>query len=100
MDIREDSEEDFDLPLFFLLSWEDIWLSEILPMLTLEDLFRLRAVCKAAHQLVKIHFARLKKLDITNKRTFTLEAYQVYLSYGLIWSFIILASFSDCNVRR
>ena len=73
--------EDLYLPMFFTLSWEDIWLAEILPMLSLEDLFRLRSVCKAAYQLIQIHFARLKKLDITNKRLFTQEAYRVSISF-------------------
>jgi len=65
-----------DLPMIFTLSWEDIWLPEILSMLSLEDLFRLRGVCKASYQLINVYFARIKKLDITNKRTFTLEGYQ------------------------
>ncbi len=68
-----------ELPLIFNLSWEDIWLAEILPMLTLEDLFRLRGSCQTAYQLVNIYFSQIKKLDITNRRTFNLESYQVQM---------------------
>ena len=74
---EEENFDDIDIPMIFKLSWEDIWLAEILPMLALEDHFRLRSVCKAAYHLVQIHFDRLKKLDVTNKRNFTLDAYHV-----------------------
>lgn len=72
-----ESSEQIILPLILNLSWEDIWLSEILDLLTLEDLFRFRATCKAAYQLVNLHFNRIKRLDVTNKRTFTLDSYQI-----------------------
>ena len=61
----------------FLLSWEDIWLVEILPKLNLEDLFRFRGTCKQAYELVNIYFSRLKKVDLTDKRSFNLEHYKV-----------------------
>ena len=80
-----------DLPLIFTLSWEDIWLPEILSMLNLEDLFRLRGVCKASYQLVNIYFSTIKKLDITNKRNFTLEAYQIVVGNGSNLRHLILS---------
>ena len=61
----------------FLLSWEDIWLVEILPKLNLEDLFRFRGTCKQAYELVNIYFSRLKKIDLTDKRSFNIEHYKV-----------------------
>ena len=65
----------------FLLSWEDIWLVEILPKLNLEDLFRFRGTCKTAYELVNIYFSRLKKVDLTDKRSFNLEHYKVCVNF-------------------
>ena len=86
-----EAEENFQeiiTPLIFQLSWEDIWLAEILPKLDLEDLFRLRGVCKVAYELVSLRFSRLKKVDLTDKRSFNLEHYKVQNSVrNLIVSF-------------
>jgi len=64
----------------FQVSWEDIWLAEILKYLEMEDLFRFRGVCKASYELVNIHFSRLKRLDLTERRNFNLEQYEVRLN--------------------
>merc|ERR1711971_1449649 len=71
-----------DLPMIFTLSWEDIWMPDILPLLNLEELFRLRGACKASYQLVNTYFSTIKKFDITNKRNFTLLAYQIVVGNG------------------
>ena len=81
MEVCTDENDSPELAPVFQLSWEYIWLAEIFPYLDLEDSFRLRATCKAAYILVNNHFASLKKLDIENKRTFTLEAFQVSLCF-------------------
>ena len=77
MEVCTDDNYSTELAPLFQLSWEYIWLAEILPYLELEDNFRLRATCKAGYILVNNHFASLKRLDIENKRNFTLEAFQV-----------------------
>ena len=84
MEVCEDATSEADnleLAPVFQLSWEYIWIAEILPYLELEDQFRLRATCKAAYVLVNNHFATLKRLDIENKRNFSLEAFQVSLNF-------------------
>ena len=75
--LDDDNALNFELPQILRMSWEDIWLAEIIPRLDLEDLFKFRGVCRASYELVTIFFTRIRRLDITNKRTFTLEAYQV-----------------------
>ena len=88
MDEAEENFQEIITPLIFQLSWEDIWLAEILPKLELEDLFRLRGVCKIAYELVSLRFSRLKKVDLTDKRSFNLEHYKVQNSLrNLIVSF-------------
>ena len=79
-----EADNDYELAPVFQLSWEYIWLAEILPYLELEDQFRLRATCKAAHVLVNNHFASLKRLNIENKRNFSLEAFQVSLIFRFL----------------
>ena len=54
----EEFQEYSALPMIFTLSWDDIWLPEILSMLSLEDLFRLRGSCKPAYQLVNTFFTQ------------------------------------------
>ena len=73
----------------FQVSWEDIWLAEILKYLELEDLFRFRGVCKASYELVNIHFSRLKRLDLTERRNFNLEQYEVRLNYLLVYKILL-----------
>jgi len=87
----EEFQEYSALPMIFTLSWDDIWLPEILSMLSLEDLFRLRGSCKPAYQLVNTFFTQIKKLDLTNKRTFTLEAYQIVVGNGYNLRHLILS---------
>ena len=55
---KEEFQEYSALPMIFTLSWDDIWLPEILSMLSLEDLFRLRGSCKPAYQLVNTFFTQ------------------------------------------
>ena len=81
MEVCIDDNDSTELAPLFQLSWEYIWLAEILPYLELEDNFRLRATCKAGYILVNNHFASLRRLDIENKRNFTLEAFQVNLVF-------------------
>ena len=81
MEVCIDDKDSTELAPLFQLSWEYIWLAEILPYLELEDNFRLRATCKAGYILVNNHFASLRRLDIENKRNFTLEAFQVSLVF-------------------
>merc|ERR1719433_2020108 len=75
----------------FLLSWEDIWLVEILPKLNLEDLFRFRGTCKTAYELVNIYFSRLKKVDLTDKRSFNLEHYKIVVYNGHSLKYLVLS---------
>ncbi len=59
------------------LSWDDILFSTVLPMLSAEDLFRLRAVSRGCHALVTEYFSRQRKLDISAKRSISVEAITV-----------------------
>jgi hypothetical protein len=59
------------------LSWEDLLFATLLPMLSVEDVFRLRAVSRGCHALATEYFCRAKKLDVTSKRNISIEAFRV-----------------------
>ena len=64
------------LPLLEL-SWDDILLPELLPLLSVEDVFRLRAVSRGHLALVTAYFARARRLDISAKRNISVDAIMV-----------------------
>ena len=71
------------LPAVLRLSWDDVLLPEVLPYLPFQDLFKLRATCRACHNLVENYFARLKKIDLSDKgNVFTREAFQILTQNG------------------
>jgi hypothetical protein len=61
----------------FDLSWSDLLLPLVLPLLTVEDLFRLRATSRQAHNLVTEFFATARKIALTSGRNCTPEALKV-----------------------
>ena len=64
------------LPLLEL-SWDDLLFPAVLPLLSVEDVFRLRAVSRGHHALVTEYFARAKRLDISAKRNISVDAIRV-----------------------
>lgn len=71
-----------NLPLLLRLSWDDIWQPDILPYLSVQDCFRFRSTCTAAHELIELYFAQSKCLDLSNKRNASLEAFQILTDSG------------------
>ena len=60
------------------LSWDDILYTTLLPMLSMEDIFRLRGTSTGFRTMVDGYFAQLKKLDLTSIGCrFTTKAFKV-----------------------
>ena len=59
------------------LSWDDILFPALLPLLSVEDVFRLRAASRGHHALVTEYFARARRLDISAKRNISVDAIRV-----------------------
>ena len=91
MEMIDENSSDSEIMTYFdifRLSWEDIWLVEILPILSLEELFRFRGTCRTSYELVNIYFSRLKKVDLTDKKSFNLEHYKV--NFQAFYHFFLL----------
>ncbi len=77
----EEQEEDFELrqplPQLWDLAWEDLVFPRVLSLLSVEDLFRLRAACRQAHSMVDTYFSMSRCLRLTSRRPCTLEALKV-----------------------
>ena len=59
------------------LSWDDILFPALLPLLSVEDVFRRRAASRGLHALVTEYFARARRLDISAKRNISVDAIRV-----------------------
>ena len=62
------------------LCWEDILFPQVLPCLSIDDLFNLRATNKGCCDLVDSYFDQAKKLDLSSKKNISLEALKVRLT--------------------
>ena len=58
------AEKGEDYPMLLRLSWEDVLFSSILPLLSMEDCFRLRATNSAVKEMVESYFSQRKKIVI------------------------------------
>ena len=56
------SDGDVNLPQVWHLPWHDLLFPRLLPLLSAEDLFRLRATCSDAKEAVEAYFSLAKKL--------------------------------------
>ena len=73
------SQAEFNNPSWLLsLSWDDILYTTLLPMLNMEDIFRLRGTSTGFRTMVDGYFEQLKNLDLTSIGCrFTTKAFKV-----------------------
>lgn len=62
---------------FVTLSWSDIIFPRILPLLEIEDFFRLRCVSKDFLELVDQYFAQNRILDLRHAKRYTERAFKI-----------------------
>ena len=67
-----------DLPFLLSLSWDDIIYTSLMPLLSIEDIFRIRGTSSGFRSMVDEYFAQLKTLDLTSIGSrFTTKAFKV-----------------------
>ena len=66
------------LPFLLTLSWDDILYTSLMPLLSIEDIFRLRGTSTGFRSMVDGYFAQLRILDLTSIGSrFTTKAFKV-----------------------
>ena len=71
-----------ELPLLLRLNWDDVLYTSLLPLLSIEDLFRLRATSASFRTMVDGYFGQLKTLDLSSiGGRFTTTAFKVSQCY-------------------
>ena len=71
-----------ELPLLLRLNWDDVLYTSLLPLLSIEDLFRLRATSASFRTMVDGYFCQLKTLDLSSiGGRFTTTAFKVSQCY-------------------
>jgi hypothetical protein len=71
-----------DLPFLLTLSWDDIIYTSLMPLLSIEDIFRIRGTSSGFRSMVDEYFAQLKTLDLTSIGSrFTTKAFKVSYLY-------------------
>lgn len=66
------------------LSWPDILMARILPLLSIEDVFNLRSCSSGFHCLVGHYFASARRLNLSTKKNITETAFKVIAKPGII----------------
>ena len=78
------------------LSWDDILYTSLMPLMSIEEIFRLRATSKGFRSMVDGYFMQLRNLDLTSIGSrFTTHAFKVnftavfdknFSTYHLLWN--------------
>ena len=67
-----------DSPCLLSLSWDDVIYTSLMPLLSIEDIFRIRGTSSGFRSMVDGYFAQLKTLDLTSIGSrFTTKAFKV-----------------------
>ena len=67
-----------NFPSLLSLSWDDILYTSLMPLMTIEEIFRLRATSRGFRSMVDGYFMQLRKLDLTSIGSrFTTHAFKV-----------------------
>ena len=70
-----------NFPSLLSLSWDDILYTSLMPLMTIEEIFRLRATSRGFRSMVDGYFMQLRKLDLTSIGSrFTTHAFKVNFS--------------------
>ena len=70
-----------NFPSFLSLSWDDILYTSLMPLMTIEEIFRLRATSRGFRSMVDGYFMQLRHLDLTSIGSrFTTHAFKVKFS--------------------
>ena len=76
-----------ELPLLLRLSWDDVLYTSLIPLLSIEDMFRLRGTSTGFRVMIDGYFAQLRTLDISSIGSrFTTNAFKV--SFGNVYSLL------------
>ena len=71
-----------ELPLLLRLNWDDVLYTSLLPLVSIEDLFRLRATSASFRTMVDGYFGQLKTLNLSSiGGRFTTTAFKVNQCY-------------------
>ena len=80
-DVNSSSETEKMMPWLLSLSWDDILYTSLLPMLNMDDVFRLRGTSTGFRTMIDGYFSQLKNLDLTSIGCrFTTKAFKVTIS--------------------
>ena len=67
-----------EVPFLLSLSWDDIIYTSLMPLLSIEDIFRIRGTSSGFRSMVDGYFEQLKTLDLTSIGSrFTTKAFKV-----------------------
>ena len=67
-----------NLPNLLSLSWDDILYTSLMPLMSIEEIFRLRATSRGFRSMVDGYFMQLRHLDLTSIGSrFTTHAFKV-----------------------
>ena len=67
-----------NLPNLLSLSWDDILYTSLMPLMSIEEIFRLRATSRGFRSMVDGYFMQLRNLDLTSIGSrFTTHAFKV-----------------------
>ena len=77
----EDSDYEPELPFLLRLSWDYVLYRSIMPLLGIDDMFRLRATSKTCHAMVNGYFDQLRTVNVSAVGSrFTTNAFKVCVS--------------------
>ena len=77
-ELEQDSNYDSELPFLLRLSWDYVLYRSLLPLLAIDDMFRLRATSRTCHEMVNGYFDQLRTLNVSAVGSrFTTNAFKV-----------------------